>query len=567
MTINGAEVLARSLIANGITHAFNVPGIGIHPLLDALKRHRNSIRYFTAPNETAVSLMADGYGRVTGRPAFVNVYHASGNALGMMGVTTAWADRSPMVFTTTTSSRRLARRDQYAAVPGDITETTRQFTKWSWEVPMAARIPEAIARAVIMATTPPMGPVHLAFPMDIYLEEFADDAAIAAPMARPERLRAYAASAADPAGIAAAAALLHGARRPLIVAGGDVAQLDAVGEMVELAEMLGAAVMGEPYVAYMGFPNTHPLFCGRFSPASPLVAQADAILAVGAEFSETGAGVTLPPAATPVVFLTTDARDLGKQIWADVGLVGHPKTSLGALIAAVRALGGGADRGAWQRLVADRQAEYRAQLAAESAKGRDAAPVRLPRLIAEVQKVFGDEAIIMDHSTTGTACLLQMYDFPDPRRYFGISARASAQGWGMPAAIGMQIGAPDRRVIAFLGDGGFMFTSTALYAAALWNTRIIFIVLKNGGWYDVAYGARKNRGWTDEDVRAFGWSGEPAIDYAGLARSLGIASVAIDAPDALAPALLAARAATGPILLVVDTDRQAVEYYLSFIRR
>ena len=106
MKATGAEIIVQALTANGITHVFNVPGLGIHPLLGSVRARRDKIFYFSTPNETAAALMADGYGRAARKPAFVNVYHTSGTALAMMGVTTAWGDRSPMIFTTTTNSRK-----------------------------------------------------------------------------------------------------------------------------------------------------------------------------------------------------------------------------------------------------------------------------------------------------------------------------------------------------------------------------------------------------------------------------------------------------------------------------
>lgn len=567
MKITGAELIARSLIANGITHAFNVPGLGIHPLLGALKSHSDKINYFSAPNETGVSLMADGYGRATGKPAFVNVYHASGTALGLMGVTTAWGDRSPMIFTSTTSSRKLERRDQYASVPRDITEMTRQYCKWSWEVPLVERIPEAIARAVVMATTPPMGPVHLGFPMDLYTEEIELDAAEAALLARPERLRVYNAGGADPAGIAAAAELLARAKRPLIIAGGEVAQYRAIETLVQIAESLGAAVLGEPYVAYLGFPYDHPQFAGRFAPRNPLSQQADVILVVGTEFSDPGGAVPpLPPDSAKVICLATEALDIGKQIWADVGLIGHPKTSLAMLRDSLAALGKPAERTDWRSETARVRSENQAVIETEKRRGWDDSPVHLPRLIHETRKVFPD-AVIMDHSTTGAAYLLQMCDYPDPYDYFGISARASAQGWGVPAAMGMQIGLPNKRVVAFVGDGGFMFTSAALQAAAQWKLPLVVIVIGNGGWHDVAYGARKNRGWSEDDVKSYGWVLDPVIDYAGLAKSLGLRSLRVDTPAQLPGALIEARDDRSPILLEVRCDPEAVAYYLSYLAR
>ncbi|MGO2097145.1 MAG: thiamine pyrophosphate-binding protein, partial [Candidatus Microbacterium stercoravium] len=146
-TVSGAEHLVRTLERLGVDHAFNIVGLGLFPLAEALYGHRDRIRYVSALNETNLALIANGYARAQRSAAFVNVYHASGTALGMMAVTTAWAEQVPLVYTTTTSSRDLAGRDQYAAVPRAVTEMSAQFVKWSCEVPNAVRIPEILARA------------------------------------------------------------------------------------------------------------------------------------------------------------------------------------------------------------------------------------------------------------------------------------------------------------------------------------------------------------------------------------------------------------------------------------
>lgn len=564
MQITGAELIARSLIACGITHVFNVPGLGIHPLLEAVRQHRDKLRYFTAPSETAVTLMADGYGRASGQPAFVNVYHASGTALGMMGVTTAWADRSPMVFTTTTSSRVLARRDQYASVPGDITDTTRQFVKWGWEVPLVARIPEAIARATMIAATTPKGPVHLAFPMDLYTDtiEVAEAEALLALWAKsiPGDVSGTATASAS----AAAAARLTRSQRPLIVAGGEVAQSGGVAALVALAERTGAAVFLEPYVAYMGFPNDHPQFLGKFSPGHPLVKDADVVLLAGAELTEGGGPAPYEPGSATVIGVASGIEDVAKQLRPDLTLLGRPASVLEDLL---EQLPVSAARSEWRQRIEGARRTYTERLAAQVSMNWDARPVSVPRLTKELEAVFGRNAVIVDHSTTGTACVLQMYDFPDCSRYFGISARASAQGWGTPAAIGIQIARPGERVVVLAGDGGFMFTGSALYAAALWRLPIVVIVLSNGGWYDVAYGAQAKRGWTEEDLRAFGWRLDPPIDHAQFAASLGIASSRVSSVEQLRPALESARDRAGPVMIVVDTDPRAIEYYLDWLQR
>jgi benzoylformate decarboxylase/acetolactate synthase-1/2/3 large subunit len=221
---------------------------------------------------------------------------------------------------------------------------------------------------------------------------------------------------------------------------------------------------------------------------------------------------------------------------------------------------------AWDTEVQQHLSGYRARLAAERARAATASkPIGLPLLIDAVTDTFGDDALIVDHSTTGTAYVLEMMSFRNPRNYFGISARASAQGWGGPAAMGVQIASPERRVVALLGDGGFMFTASTLYAAAQWRLPITFVVLANGGWHDVAYGAKKNRGWTEEDISAFGWGADPPIDYVGFARSLGLRGSCVDDASGLHGALSQARDGAGPALIEVRSDPETTPYYLSFV--
>lgn len=568
MKISGAELIARCLIGSGITHVFNVPGLGLQPLIDALRRHRDELQYFCGPSETAVALMADGYGRACRRPAFVNVYHASGTALAMMGVTTAWADRSPMLFTSTTTSRKLARSDGYAAVPRDLTEMPRQFVKWDWEVPSVERIPEAIARAVAISQTPPMGPVHLAFPADLYTDEVDEAVLELSPLYPPGRLNSYRAIRPDAQGVDAAAALLADAKYPVIVSGNDVAQFAAVELLVHLAEILDAPVMSEPYVAYMGFPNTHRLYAGRCSGTHPLMSRADVVLFLGSELTGGGGAPLLPPRGAKVIFITSDPLDLGKQVWADVGLVGHPRQSLHELVQAVQ--GRSRQRQPQRReMVQSSLSEFRAQLQADRQAPSTTSyeSVTVPQLIDGVHEVFGPQAVIVDHSTTGTSYVLDMLPLDDPMRYFGITGRASAQGWGAPAAIGMQIALPDRQVVALVGDGGFMFTSNTFYAAALWGVPLKLIVLANGGWHDVAYTAKHARGWTDEDIRSARWVAEPKVDFVALAASFGIAGRRAATLSDLHSALAQARDTTGPFLVEVEADPAAIDYYVRWVTR
>lgn len=558
---NGAELLVRTLLELDVRHAFNIPGIGMFPLLEAFHKHKSRITYVSSLNEKSLALIAHGYARATREPAFINVYHASGTALAMMALTTAWADRVPLVLTTTTSSRQLSGRDQYAAVPRSVTEMTHQFTKWSHEVQLPERIPEALVRAFTIAASPPMGPVHLAFPMDLYSAE-TDGTAIT----ERERLCPYTSSTADEEGLRLAAELLLTAETPLIIAGGEVGQYEATAELVELAEFLGCPVVSEPYTAYLGFPTAHEQYLGKLPANRTLVEQSDVVFTIGAEFTESGLGP--PPKPVPsskLIFLASDPLEMGKQVWADVGLTGHPKPTIRKLTSMLREMG--IDQETAERRHKDighRRNDKRAEAERMRVDGWEDAPLKLGRVVHEIKIASKDEAIIVNQGGATAGHLDTLYEFSDPSLYYGISGKASAQGWGCPVSIGVQLARPDKRVVAFLGDGGFMFSATSIYTAAKWNLPVIFVVLNNGGWKDVTSLSRLSGGSAYESESEFGWDfTEPPIRYADFAASLGLqAYVAEDGPS-LAVSLEQAFSSGSPSLVEVMVDPGEVDAFFS----
>ncbi len=213
----GADLFVDTLVRLGAKDAFNIVGTGMYPLGDAFYRRRDDIRYISHLNESNLTLVAQGYARASRKPVCAILYYSSGTALGMVGMTVAWADHVPLVVVSTTSSRITSGRDQYAAVPGSILDMTSQYAKWSFEVPTADRLPEALARAFAIAAQPPMGPVHLAVPLDLW------DAVVSEtpPCADFERTHTYARASADAEGLAAAAELLAQAERPVLLLGSE----------------------------------------------------------------------------------------------------------------------------------------------------------------------------------------------------------------------------------------------------------------------------------------------------------------------------------------------------------
>jgi len=556
--ITGADLVVRSLIELRSRYIFNVPGFGIQPLVEAIDKRRGDIGYVTSVNETNISLIAQGYARSSGEPAFLNVYHSSGTALAMMAMTTSWADRVPLVLTSTTAARDVSSRDSYAAVPRAITEMSDQYSKWSFEVPSADRIPEALARAFHVARSAPAGPVHLAFPSDIYTQTVEDPG----PAVLPE---SAARSVADQDGVVRASALLGGAQDPVLVLGAEVAQYGAIDEAVALAERVDATVLVEPYLSRLPFPTTNPRFAGSINDNAEAVREADVVLFAGCEMTERFVRSNpLGNSKAARIALTTDPVNLVKQSLApSVELLGDPVLTLRAVLEhlgpAVRRSAGVSDV---VRLRRDAAVEQREAIRKRSSGD---SPLRAGDLVAEL-KAATEGSIMVNQAGGGAVYVDMLYDFEDPSLYYGLSAKASAQGWAVPASIGIHLANPGRRVVVFVGDGGFMFSSTAIHTAARLGAKILYVVLNNGGWIDIGESSRKLGGTSHEHEDELGWTFKDApIDFVAFARSLGLAAGRCSTKSELGSELSRLLSVNGPALLEVISDPEDVKLHFERI--
>ena len=547
----GADLVVDTLVGLGVRHAFNILGIGMLGLGEAFYKRREDIEYVSAFNETDLALMTQGYARELRKPAFACVYHSSGTALAMMAMTVAWADHIPLVLVSTTSSRRSSGRDQYAAVPRSVLEMGAQYAKWSFEVPTVDRIPEALARAYAIAGQAPMGPVHLAIPGDLYDEPCAGPY----PRADFSRTEAFEQVCADEAGLKNAAAVLARATNLVVMIGPEVGQYRAVAEMVSVVEALGAPVVIADQPPYLGISMSHPQFVGSYRANVSLLDAADTVLAVGVEFTDLGIGE--PPmlkSATKVVSLSVDRVLPIKQIWPDIALSGHPVPSLARLAELLRVAKIEPEilarrAGACAELRRERRVLAEKILAVRDSAGR----VSPSHTIDEVRKFCGQDWHIVQAGVTATETMDLFYEIQNPELLHSISGKASAQGWGTPTAVGVQLASPKHRVLAFLGDGGFMFCPTAIYVAARFKLPMIFVVFNNGGWgcvqnsfKDMPCGAA---------VDDMGWMfGEVPIDFAAFARSLGLKAGRAASRDEVGNLLRQAGASREPWLIDVVTS-------------
>jgi benzoylformate decarboxylase len=549
--MRGRQVFMESLIGHGVEYIFGNPGTTESPILDALLDYPQ-LKYIVALHEGVALGAASYYAQTAGRPAVVNVHVAPGlgNSLGMLY--NAFKARAPLVVTAGQQDTRLRLRGP--VLGHDLVAMAAPLTKWSVQVERADEFALIMHRALKIATDPPAGPVFVALPIDV-LEQETDVAPFP-----PGRL--YRAPEPDPAGIQAAAELLLGARRPVIVVGDDAAS--ATAEVPALAELLGAAVWCEGIRARQVVPSAHPNF--RLGLPFDAVAirraldDADVVLLVGGPFFEEvwyAPGSPLPAGAAAIQVEASPER-LAHNLPVGVGLVSHPRAALAALRAAVERGAGHAFRDAAARrndaLRALKAQDAQAQRA-RAAKRWDQAPISVPRLAAEIQAALPADAIVVDEAITASLDLARTVQFERPGDYVG--ARGGGIGQALPGALGVKLAHPGRPVVALSGDGSAMYSIQALWTAAHHDLAVVFVILNNREYrilkhnmdtYRQRFGAKPDRGYPNMDLVA------PDLGFVDLARGMGVEALRVATPGELRPALDKALGARRPFLLDVAIE-------------
>jgi benzoylformate decarboxylase len=550
--LSGKRAFLEVLKQEGVAVMFGNPGTTELPLMDALAVE-DGLRYVMALQEAAVMAMADGYAQASGKLAVVSLHVTPGlgNAMGMLY--DAQKAGAPILVTA-------GQHDQDFSVTepilwADLPPIARPLVKWSSEVHRLADLPRLVHRAAKTALAPPTGPVFLALPADVLKEEGEID--LGAPTRVAPRLRG------DRAALAAAAALLAQAERPLVIAGDAVAQGRAFPEIVALAEALGAPVYAELIPSTSSFPGSHPLFRGTMVRLQPqvraILEQHDVLFTVGGDLfsmSLPSPVETVPP-GLKIIHLDIDAWELGKNYPAAVAILGDPKATLPDLVALLDERMGEAERA---RARARREAATRENLAAREAlraRARGEAgkrPVVPMALYEALGEVLPKDTVVIDETISSGAGLRQLIAGDDAQSLYGL--RGGGIGWGLPATIGVKLALPERPVIGLIGDGSAMYTCQALWTAAHERIPAIWVVLNNGSYRILKQRLNAMRGHAAQSDRYVGMDlVEPAIDYIGLARALGVAAeraaTVADAVDLVKRGL----ASGAPLLVDVAVER------------
>lgn len=551
--ITGRRAFLELLKQEDVDILFGNPGTTELPLMDALAVD-DGIRYVLGLSEAAVMAMADGYAQASGRLAVVNLHVAPGlgNAMGMLYD----AQKSAAPVLVTAGQHEQGFNVTEPILWADLPTLARPLVKWAAEVHRLADLPRMVHRAAKTALAPPTGPVFLSLPGDILMAEGEVD--LSTPTRVAPRLRG------DREAIEAAAALLAKSERPVIVAGDAVAQSRAHAELVGLAELIGAPVYAEGVANTASFPASHPLFRGALVRLAPQIRQVldrhDLLLSVGGDlFTQSLPSEIVPvPPGLPIVHLDIDPWELGKNFATSVAILADPKASLPELTAAIEGAMSVEARAEGRRRFEATSAATLAErqgLRKRAEAGASASPIKPLALLQAIADLLPNDAVVVEEALSSGTGMRQLIRSDDPQSFYGL--RGGGIGWGLPAAIGVKLALPQRPVVALIGDGSAMYTIQALWTAANQKVAVVFVILNNASYRILKQRVQNLRGHAAQSGRYVGMElDKPAIDFVGMARSLGVQAESARTVAEAADLIKAGLAKDGPSLIEVAIERE-----------
>lgn len=545
--IRGAQAIVNCLEREGIEFVFGIPGLYNMPIFDALYRHP-TIRVITVRHEQGAAFMADGYARVTGKPAAVLTLPGPGLTNAMTGIGEAFYDSQPMLVLSTQVNREFIDQDR-----GLLHEMTRQFemlqplTKSGERINDGSEIAAVFQRAMAALRYGRPRPVQIEIPRDIQVEmtewneaphpnlPLVRGGTVASQTTVPSPSRGGVGRGRDLADIAA---LLAQSQRPLIFAGGGTNNPQTSQALVKLAERLGAPVLTTG-MGVGAIPSDHPLACGvpwiAAGDPRPLVAACDAFIAVGTRFNLAFTANWNLPLPETTLRIDIDPDEIERNLpmkYKVVGDGGEVLTAIDDLLA-----GAGLDRqGQVSPQLAAAQATFRQQITAKVGK-------TMPWMQA-LRAALPRAGILACDMSLFWADMLAAFPIYQPRTML-FPWGFGTLGFALPEAIGAKLAAPERPVLAIVGDGGFLFTGAELATAVQYRLPIPILVPNNH-----AYGMIKvqQRDQYDEQFMAVDLTNP---DFVALAHAYGAYGVKATTPTAMAAAITSAFAADKPTLIEI----------------
>jgi len=522
--ISGRDAFLGLLADEGIDYLFGNPGTTELPLMAALPL-QDRIQYVLGLQESIVVAMADGYSRASARLSACNVHVAPGlgNAMGSI-YNAAWVG-SPVLITAGQQEQGHGLTEPLLYAP--LTPMAAPLVKWAVEVNRLADLPRVVRRAAKIATAPPTGPVFISLPGDILNDEAA--------LSLGTSTRVDARNRPADKTVHALAQQLRDSGRLAIVAGHDLVAADCLDEAAKLATVLQAPVYQQTVVHGAHFLSNHPNYMGGLSRDQKRVRSIlqpfDTVLFLGCDVLRMSVHSDTDPLPDHIKVLQITEREaeLGKNYPAALAIQAHVGETLGALLAVLDdapALTGAAS------LPGPNWTENRQQLLDRLATVSATGSIDGDFLMSRIAASLPSDAVLVDEGLTSSRLLPELVPYTDARSYFGLAS--GGIGFAMAGVIGLQLAQPQRPHVAVIGDGSSMYSIQALYTAAQMKLPISWVIANNRG-----YAILKQRVAAYHGTNRFiGMDfDEPPIDFAALARSLGVEARTVSTKEELDDAL------------------------------
>jgi benzoylformate decarboxylase len=546
--ITGRSAFLALLKDEGITHLFGNPGTTELPIMHALAEHPD-LTYVMAMQESLVVAMADGFSRASGRLVACNVHVAPGLGNAMGALYNAKFTGTPMILTAGQQEQGHGLTEPLlydALVP-----MAEPLVKWAVEVARLEDLPRIVRRAAKVAMTPPTGPVFISLPGDILNAEAGID--LLASTRIDTRVRP------SDSAITALAQRILKAERPVIITGDEVVKSDALEQAAVLSETLGCPAYQQSIAYGSHFLSERPCYMGALSRVQSqtrdILAPYDLMIVLGSDpvrmsvYSETD---PLPAGMTIVQIGLVD-WDIGKNNPVEIGVKADVAETLDALIPALCRIGGAAlaTRASVnvERLRARNWTAKRAKLVTEITSRGTVTPIDPDWLALQVVECAPKNAILVDESLTSGRHMTALRAHHDRYGFHGLAS--GGIGWSLPAAVGVSLANPDRPVVCYTGDGSAMYSIQSIWTAAHHKLPLTFVIANNGGYRIIKQrllAFHQNDKFVGMDFA------DPAVDFSGMARALGLEAIKVTDPVALPDILRSACARPGAKLIEVMVD-------------
>ncbi|MDB5418549.1 MAG: ilvI [Phenylobacterium sp.] len=523
--ISGAEIVVRALLDQGVDVLFGYPGGAVLPIYDALFNEPR-LRHILVRHEQGATHAAEGYARSTGKPGVVLVTSGPGATNAVTGIVDALMDSIPLIVITGQVATHLIGTDAFQEC--DTIGITRPCTKHNYLVKSVEDLPRVLHEAFHIATSGRPGPVVIDIPKDVQFAKGryqGPNEVIHAHAYKPR-------TKGDPSRIAEAAALIAGARRPILYTGGGVINAGprASALLRELAELTGAPVTST-LMGLGAFPASDRQWLGMVGmhgsfEANNAMHDCDVMIAVGARFDDrvTGRLDAFAPTSRKI-HIDVDASSIGKNVRVDVGIVGDAASVLEDLIAVWKQRGYKADPG----VLADWWREIDAWRARDSFRYRPDAKLIKPQ--HAIQRLYeltrGHDVYITTEVGQHQMWAAQFFHFEEPNRWM-TSGGLGTMGYGLPAAVGVQIAHPESLVIDIAGDASVQMTMQEMSTAVQHDLPIKVFILNNEWmgmvrqWQQLLHGERYSHSYSAS-----------LPDFVKLAEAYGGVGLRAEHPDEL----------------------------------